>query len=74
MTAKTTFPNWKEKVLSKVNENITKLKQKVKPNGEESVLNYPDVKRYLEQINLGVVIVIIEKNLITSLSFVNCST
>ena len=42
------FKLWKEKVLVKVKEKITKLKQKTKPKQTKPVLSDPYVKSHLK--------------------------
>ena len=45
------FKPWKEKVLAKVKEKITGLKQKIKPKQTKAVLSGPYVKKQLEEFH-----------------------
>ena len=55
------FIPWKEKVIAKVKEKITELKQKMKPKQTKPVLSDPDLKKHLEVLHRKFVIVTIDK-------------
>ena len=55
------FKPWEEKVLAKVKEKTTELKQKVKYKQTKLVLNDLGVKKHLEELHRKIVIVIIYK-------------
>ena len=59
--ATSNFKPWKETVLAKVKEKITKLKQKIKPKQAKPVLSDPDVKKHLEELHRKFVLVTIDK-------------
>ena len=51
----------KEKVLAKVKEKITELKQKVKPKQTKLVLSDSDVKKQPDELHRKFVIVTVDK-------------
>ena len=51
----------KDKLLAKVIEKTTELRQKIKPKQTELVLSDPDVKKHLEGLHVQFVIVTIDK-------------
>ena len=64
LKTKYTTPNfkpWEEKVLAKVKEKTTELKQKVKYKQTKLVLNDLGVKKHLEELHRKIVIVTIYK-------------
>ena len=52
---------WKEKVLGKVKEKITKFKENLKPKQTKPVLSDPDIKNHLEELRGKFVTVTIDK-------------
>lgn len=55
-------------------QKIKKIKQKVKPRGAKAVLNDPDVKTYLEQLTVDLLLPPLTKQLITLFSFAKNTT
>ena len=55
------FNEWKRKIVSKVEDKIAFLKNKLTPQNTKPVLKDPDVKSYLESLHKKYVIVTIDK-------------
>ena len=55
------FKPWKEKVLAKMKQKITELKQKIKPKETKPELSDPDVKKHLDKLHRKFVIFTIGK-------------
>ena len=62
------------KSVTKSWQKIKKIKQKVKPRGAKAVLNDPDVKTYLEQLIVDLLLPPLTKQLITLFSFAKNTT